>query len=102
MLMFSPMFVLHQIGAFRFLVVDDDQPVILLTFVLVTDREYLTSPERFQYIEENRDWLAFRVFLYVLFFVGNYLSRIWFDFAGPALKAFTISKAMQPGSGSPS
>jgi hypothetical protein len=87
--MFSPMFVLHQIGAFDFWWWMSANLVVLLLIALVTDWEYL-------YLL-NKDFteglwrkagigILSAAFLYILFFVGNYLSRKWFDFAGSGIE----------------
>jgi hypothetical protein len=87
--MFSPMFVLHQIGAFDFWWWMSANLVVLLTICFVTDWEYL-------YLLRNDLneglWrklgigLLSAFLLYLLFFVGNYLSRKWFNFAGSGIE----------------
>lgn len=88
-LMFSPMFVLHQIGPFDFWWWMSANLVVLLTICFFTDWEYLYLLRK-----DMSEWFWRKIgigmlssfLLYLLFFVGNYLSRKWFDFAGSGIE----------------
>lgn len=88
-LMFSPMFVLHQIGPFDFWWWMSSNLIVLLTICFLTDREYLVLLKK----DLSEDlWrkigigLLSAFLLYLLFFAGNYLSRKWFNFAGSGIE----------------
>lgn len=87
--MFSPMFVLHQIGPFDFWWWMSANLVVLLTICFFTDWEYLYLLRK-----DMSEWFWRKIgigmlssfLLYLLFFIGNYLSRKWFDFAGSGIE----------------
>jgi membrane protease YdiL (CAAX protease family) len=88
-LMFSPMFVIHELGAFDFWWWMTTNLLILLTIAFFTDWEYLyilrkDSSEKV--LKKIGTGLLSALFLYILFFIGNYLSRRWFDFAGSGIE----------------
>ena len=88
-LMFSPMFVLQQIGAFDFWWWMTSNLLIILAICFITDREYIfLLKEDFNdnILKKTGIGLLSALFLYILFFVGNYLSRRWFDFAGSGIE----------------
>jgi membrane protease YdiL (CAAX protease family) len=88
-LMFSPMFVLRQVGAIDFWWWMTINLTVLLILSLVTDFEYY-------YILfkdfSTKPWkkigigLLSALILYLVFFLGNYLSRKWFNFASPGIE----------------
>jgi membrane protease YdiL (CAAX protease family) len=88
-LMFSPMFVLYQIGPFDFWWWMSTNLLVLLAICFLTDRDYLSL-----LIKDlsERLWrkigigLLFAFLLYLLFFIGNFLSRKWFNFAGSGIE----------------
>lgn len=88
-LMFSPMFVLHQIGPFDFWWWMSANLIVLLAICFLTDREYLVLLKKD--LSEGF-WRKIGIgmlsafLLYLLFFLGNYLSRKWFDFAGSGIE----------------
>jgi membrane protease YdiL (CAAX protease family) len=88
-LMFSPMFVLHQIGPFDFWWWMSANLIVLLTICFLTDREYLVLLKKD--LSEGF-WRKIGIgmlsafLLYLLFFVGNFLSRKWFNFAGSGIE----------------
>ena len=87
-LLFSPMFVLHQIGPFDFWWWMSTNLVLLLAFCFLSDRDYLILLKKD--ISEGLGrkigiGLISAFLLYLLFFIGNYLSRKWFDFAGSGI-----------------
>jgi membrane protease YdiL (CAAX protease family) len=87
--MFSPMFVLHQIGPFDFWWWMSTNLVVLLAICFLTDREYLILVKKDLsegLLRKTGIGLLSAVLLYILFFIGNYLSRKWFDFAGSGIE----------------
>jgi membrane protease YdiL (CAAX protease family) len=88
-LMFSPMFVLHQLGVFDFWWWMTTNLLVLLTICFITDWEYLyllSKDFSEGILKKTGIGLLSAVFLYILFFMGNYLSRKWFDFAGSGIE----------------
>jgi membrane protease YdiL (CAAX protease family) len=88
-LMFSPMFVLHQLGPFDFWWWMSTNLAVLLFISFITDREYLPLLRKDfseDILKKTGLGLLSALFLYILFFVGNYLSRRWFDFAGSGIE----------------
>ncbi len=88
-LMFSPMFVMRQFGPIDFWWWMTINLSVLLTLALVTDWEYYYLLAK----DFSKDvWkkigigLLSALFLYLVFFIGNYLSRKWFDFASPGIE----------------
>jgi membrane protease YdiL (CAAX protease family) len=89
-MMFSPMFVLRQLGWFDFWWWMSTNLTVLLAICILSDREYsvlLKTDFSNGLFKKTLIGLASAAFLYVLFFVGNYLSRKWFDFAGSGIEA---------------
>lgn len=87
-LLFSPMFVIHQIGALDFWWWMSGNLIILITLGLILDKSYagiLKTDFSKDVIKKAAIGLVSAAFLYLLFFVGNYLSRKWFDFAGTGI-----------------
>jgi uncharacterized protein len=88
-LMFSPMFVMHQVGPFDFWWWMSTNLVLLLAICFLTDRDYLILLKKD--LGEGL-WrkigigLLSAFLLYLLFFAGNYLSRKWFNFAGSGIE----------------
>jgi len=87
-LLFSPMFVLHQIGPFDFWWWMSTNLVLLLAICFLSDRDYLILLKKD--ISEGLGrkigmGLISAFLLYLLFLIGNYLSRNWFDFAGSGI-----------------
>jgi len=88
-IMFSPMFVLHQLGAFDFWWWMTTNLLVLLTICFITDWEYLYLLRKDfneKPLKKIGIGLLSALFLYILFFVGNYLSRKWFDFADSGIE----------------
>jgi membrane protease YdiL (CAAX protease family) len=88
-MMFSPMFVLHQAGPFDFWWWMSANLVVLLAICFLADREYLPLLKIDLNVGLFRKiviGLLSAAFLYILFFVGNYLSRKWFNFAGSGIE----------------
>lgn len=88
-LMFSPMFVLHELGAFDFWWWMTTNLLILLAISFITDWEYLyilRNDFNEKVLKKVGIGLLTALFLYILFFIGNYLSRRWFDFAGSGIE----------------
>jgi len=87
--MFSPMFVMHQVGPFDFWWWMSTNLVLLLAICFLTDRDYLILLKKD--LGEGL-WrkigigLLSAFLLYLLFFAGNYLSRKWFNFAGSGIE----------------
>jgi membrane protease YdiL (CAAX protease family) len=88
-LMFSPMFVLHQIGPFDFWWWMSTNLAVLLAICFLTDRDYLILLKKDLSegtLKKIGIGLLSAALLYLLFFVGNYLSRKWFNFAGSGIE----------------
>lgn len=87
-LMFSPMFVMRQIGAIDFWWWMTINLSVLLTLAFVSDREYfhlLARDFTTGIWKKTGIGLLSALVLYLVFFLGNYLSRLWFDFASPGV-----------------
>jgi len=88
-LMFSPMFVLRQVGPIDFWWWMTINLSVLLLISFVTDREY---PYLLLKDLTKNTWkkigigLLSAFVLYLVFFIGNYLSRKWFNFASPGIE----------------
>jgi len=88
-LMFSPMFVMRQAGPVDFWWWMTINLSVLLTLALVSDWEYYYILAK---DFSNEVWkkigigLLSALILYLVFFIGNYLSRKWFDFASPGIE----------------
>jgi len=88
-LMFSPMFVLRQAGPIDFWWWMTINLSVLLTIAMVTDWEYyyiLTKDFTTDIWKKIGIGLLSALILYLVFFLGNYLSRLWFDFASPGIE----------------
>jgi membrane protease YdiL (CAAX protease family) len=87
--LFSPMFVLHAAGPVDFWWWMSGNLVILIALSFALDRTYipwLKNDLTSKTLRKIGIGLLSAAFLYVLFFVGNYLSRRWFDFAGSGIE----------------
>ncbi|MCU0370090.1 MAG: CPBP family intramembrane metalloprotease [Bacteroidales bacterium] len=87
-LMFSPMFVLRRVGPVDFWWWMTLNLFVLILLALVTDREYLSiliKDFSDQVPKKTGIGLLSALVLYLVFFAGNYLSRLWFDFASPGI-----------------
>jgi membrane protease YdiL (CAAX protease family) len=99
-LMFSPMFVIHQIGPFDFWWWMSTNLVVLLVICFLADHNYLTLIKKDL---GERLWkkigigLLSAALLYILFFIGNYLSRKWFNFADAGIEGVYGFKGDAPG-----
>ena len=88
-LLFSPMFVLRQVGPIDFWWWMTINLSVLLLISFVTDREY---PYLLLKDLTKNTWkkigigLLSAFVLYLVFFIGNYLSRKWFNFASPGIE----------------
>ncbi|MFO7614957.1 MAG: type II CAAX endopeptidase family protein, partial [Bacteroidales bacterium] len=87
-ILFSPLFIVRQVGPFDFWYWMSANLIIVITLGWLLDPSYRTSLKT-----EFRDGvpkkillgLASAVILYFVFFFGNYLSRLLFDFAGEGI-----------------
>lgn len=82
--LFSPMFVLRQLGPLDFWWWMTANLIVLTGISLWTDKSYwpiLKEDFSGNTLKKVLIGLISAAFLYVLFFVGNYLSRQWFGFA---------------------
>lgn len=87
-LMFSPMFVLHQLGPLDFWWWMSGNLIILISLSIILDKSYLPFLRKdfsTDILKKVSFGLLSAAFLYILFFAGNYLSRLWFDFAGSGI-----------------
>lgn len=88
-LMFSPMFVLHQIGPYDFWWWMSTNLIVLLALCFITDWEYLYLLRKDLgegLLKKISIGLLSALILYLVFFAGNYLSRKWFNFAGSGIE----------------
>jgi uncharacterized protein len=88
-LMFSPMFVLRQVGPIDFWWWMSINLSVLLMICFITDWEYgyLLGKDFSQKIWMKAGIGLLSAFLlYLVFFAGNYLSRKWFNFASPGIE----------------
>jgi len=88
-LMFSPMFVLRQVGPVDFWWWMTLNLSVLLIISLSTDWEYyylLAKDFTTGIWKKIGIGLVSALVLYLVFFLGNYLSRLWFDFAGSGIE----------------
>lgn len=88
-LMFSPMFVLRQVGPIDFWWWMTINLSILISLSIITDWEYyyiLSKDFTKSILKKIMIGLISAMVLYFVFFLGNYLSRLWFDFAGPGIE----------------
>jgi membrane protease YdiL (CAAX protease family) len=87
--LFSPMFVLKAVGPVDFWWWMTANLVILISLSFFLDKSYLPflkSDFASSVLRKTGIGLLSAAFLYVVFFVGNYLSRRWFDFAGSGIE----------------
>jgi uncharacterized protein len=88
-LMFSPMFVLRQAGPVDFWWWMTINLSVLLTIAMISDWEYyyILAKDFTQGVWKKIGiGLLSALILYLIFFLGNYLSRLWFDFASPGIE----------------
>lgn len=88
--MFSPMFLLHQVGPFDFWWWMSANLFVLLVICFLADRDYLTLLKKDLsegLLRKTGIGLLSAALLYLLFFIGNYLSRQWFNFADSGIEA---------------
>ncbi len=88
-LMFSPMFVVHQVGPIDFWWWMSANLFILISICFITDWEYpylLSKDFKTGPVKKVAIGLLSAFILYLVFFAGNYLSRRWFDFAGSGIE----------------
>jgi uncharacterized protein len=89
LLMFCPMFVLRQAGPIDFWWWMTINLSVLLMISFLTDREYhylLMNDFTTGVLKKIGIGLLSALALYLVFFLGNYLSRLWFDFASPGIE----------------
>lgn len=87
-LLFSPMFIIRQVGGFDFWYWMSANLVIMISLGWLLDPSYKTTLQG-----DLRDGVPVKVamglgsavILYFVFFTGNYLSRMMFDFAGDGI-----------------
>jgi uncharacterized protein len=88
-MMFAPMFVLQKLGPFDFWWWMSTNLAVLLVICFLTEHDYLTLLKK---DFSGGIWrktgigLLSAFLLYVVFFIGNYLSRKWFNFAGQGIE----------------
>lgn len=83
-LLFSPMFVLHQVGPFDFWWWMSTNLFVLLAISFLFDHDYLLLLKKDLgdgMLRKTGIGLLSAAVLYLLFFIGNFLSRKWFNFA---------------------
>lgn len=88
-LMFSPMFVLRQAGPIDFWWWMTINLTLLISIAFITDREYLIilrNEIKTGVWKKTGIGLLSALVLYLVFFAGNYLSRLWFNFAGSGIE----------------
>lgn len=86
--LFSPMFILHRVGAFDFWWWMSSNLILLLTLAIFLDysyRKYLKDDFSSDQLRKVLFGTGSAVVLYFLFFAGNKLSRLMFDFAGEGI-----------------
>ena len=84
-ILFVPLFILRQIGPLDFWWWMSTNLVILMTLVLLFDKSYAAMIRKdleAGMLKKILIGIASAAALYVVFFIGNYLSRLMFDFAG--------------------
>jgi uncharacterized protein len=87
--MFSPMFIIHQVGPFDFWWWMSTNLFMLLAICFFSDWEYIYLLRKdldTGLLKKTGTGLLSAFFLYLLFFAGNYLSRKWFNFAGSGIE----------------
>ena len=87
--LFVPLFIFRQIGPIDFWWWMSLNLVLLMTLVLFTDPSYkslVRNDIRNNPARKILIGLASAVALYFVFFAGNYLSRLMFDFAGQGIE----------------
>ena len=88
-IMFAPLFVFRAIGAFDFWWWMSTNLLILLSIAFIIDPEYryiLNHDFKTGAIRKILFGMVSALALYALFFAGNYLSRLLFDFAGSGIQ----------------
>jgi len=83
------MFVLRQFGPFDFWWWMSANLAVLLTLCFFTDKDYLFLLKKDLhegFWKKTGIGLLSAFLLYLLFFAGNYLSRMWFNFAGSGIE----------------
>jgi membrane protease YdiL (CAAX protease family) len=93
--LFIPMFVIQVIGPFDFWWWMSVNLFILILLSLVVDRNYLPFLRQDMLskpVGKVLIALASVVVLYFLFYTGNYLSRLWFSFAGDQIGGIYLFK----------
>lgn len=88
LLLFSPMFVIRNIGGFDFWWWMSTNLVMVIGLSLWLDRSFSTllKADFSTDFGKKAIWGIFSaVILYLVFFIGNYLSRLLFDFAGEGI-----------------
>jgi uncharacterized protein len=86
--MFPPMFVLQKLGPFDFWWWMTANLGVILAIVFLTDHDYLTLLKKDLskgILNKTAIGLLSALLLYLVFFIGNYLSRKWFNFAGQGI-----------------
>jgi len=87
--LFTPMFVLHAAGPADFWWWMSGNLIILISLSFLFDRSYLPSLKSnitSNALKKTGIGLLSAAFLYLVFFVGNFLSREWFEFAGSGIE----------------
>ena len=89
LLLFSPMFVIQRAGPVDFWWWMSINLVVLTSLSLISDRFFRADIQQDfsnDLLKKVSIGLISAVFLYLVFFIGNYLSRRWFGFASQGIE----------------
>jgi membrane protease YdiL (CAAX protease family) len=98
--LFIPLFIFKQIGPLDFWWWMTANLIILIGLSFITDWEYpylLQKDFSSKVLQKTGVGLLSALILYLVFFAGNYLSRLWFDFAGSGIEGVYGFKGDAPG-----
>ncbi len=87
-ILFSPMFIIRQIGPFDFWYWMSANLFVMISLAFITDPSYAHSLRidlSQKIIQKILIGLGSAIVLYLVFFAGNQLSRLLFDFAGEGI-----------------
>jgi membrane protease YdiL (CAAX protease family) len=99
-ILFIPLFIFKQIGPLDFWWWMTANLIILIGLSFITDWEYpylLQKDFSSKVLQKTGVGLLSALILYLVFFAGNYLSRLWFDFAGSGIEGVYGFKGNAPG-----
>ena len=89
LIFFIPLFVFREIGAFDFWWWMSANIIVMISLAILMDPEYLNI---LKHDFRNKTWrkiiygILSAAILYLVFWIGNYLSRRWFGFAGEGIQ----------------